>query len=102
MDQETRLNEALQSFGQSFGPSLGTTASGELPDGFMDGVWLRAGEMAEAANARRRVALFAAIFVAGLGGGFGTIQTPAPAGPQSHLLFAGADLSPAVLLHVDL
>jgi|TARA_R100000501_G_scaffold18540_1_gene40539 hypothetical protein len=93
MDQENRLNDVLLSFGGM--------QQGSVPDGFMDGVWLRAGEMAEAANARRRVALFAAIFVAGLGGGFGTIQTPAQAEPTSYDLFAGADLSPAVLLHVD-
>ncbi|RKF22647.1 hypothetical protein D6851_05380 [Altericroceibacterium spongiae] len=93
MDQETRLNDALR--------SLGGMQSEVVPEGFMDSVWSRAGEMAEAANARRRLALFAVIFAAGMGGGIGTIQTPAKAEPTSHELFAGADLSPAVLLHVE-
>ena len=57
MDQETRLNDALH--------SLGHMQTDVVPEGFMDGVWSRAGEMAEAANARRRLALFAVIFVYG-------------------------------------
>ncbi|MCP1471886.1 hypothetical protein J3E64_003599 [Sphingobium sp. OAS761] len=94
MDQESRLNDALQ--------SLGDTQADVVPEGFMNSVWSRAGEMAEAANARRRLALFAVIFAAGMGGGIGTIQTPpVKAETTSYQLFAGADLSPAVLLHVE-
>ncbi|WP_147395435.1 hypothetical protein [Altericroceibacterium spongiae] len=93
MKQDHRLNEALQ--------SLGDNDPDRLPDGFMDGVWQRAGEMVEAMNTRRRLALLAAIFVAGLGGGFGTIHAPGRAEPEAQPLFAGSDLSPAVLLHVQ-
>ncbi|ETI60523.1 hypothetical protein C100_18785 [Sphingobium sp. C100] len=93
MDQETRLNDALH--------SLGEMQTDVVPEGFMDSVWSRAGEMAEAANARYRLALFAVIFAAGMGGGIGTIQTPVRAETTSYQLFAGADLSPAVLLHVE-
>lgn len=93
MEQETRLDEALR--------QLGRRPPGPVPDGFMDGVWLRAGEMAEAANARRRLALFAVIFIAGLSGGIGAVGALAQAEPPFDQTFTGANLSPAVLLHVQ-
>jgi hypothetical protein len=94
MDQETRLNQALG--------ALRGKQSSDLPDGFMDGVWVRAGQLAEAADARQRLALFAIIFVVGWGAGFGTIQVPAGlAESTAHETFAGTNLSPAALLHVQ-
>jgi hypothetical protein len=94
MDQETRLKQALE--------ALRGSPARELPDGFMDGVWARAGQLGEAADARRRMALFAVIFAIGMGAGFGTIHLPADrAGGSSYEVFAGDNLSPAALLHVQ-
>lgn len=93
MDQETRLDRALH--------ALGSSPPGSPTDGFMDGVWLRAGQLAEAAEARRRLALFAAVFVTGLGAGFWTIQEPAEPLAPDYQLVEGADLSPAALLHLQ-
>lgn len=90
MDSETRIDRALSAFG--------TADIGTLSDDFMDGVWLRAGQMAEAVEVRRRLALFAAVFVTGLGAGFATTQSPAQAEEPAYQLVAGEDLSPASLL----
>jgi hypothetical protein len=93
MAQDTRLENALR--------SLGGAAGDEMPEGFMDGVWLKAGQLTEAAEGRRRLALFAGVFAAGLGAGFWTMESPASEQPQGYSLIAGADLSPAALLHVQ-
>jgi hypothetical protein len=71
------------------------------PDGFMDGVWMRAGQFQEVSARRTRLALFAAMAFVGLGAGFGTTQAPANAEPAAYQLVDGADLSPATLLHVE-
>lgn len=80
---------------------LGAPPEPMLPDGFMDGVWLRAGRLEEMGTRRTRLALFAAMAFIGLGAGFGTTQTPAKAEVASYRLIDGADLSPASLLHVE-
>lgn len=71
------------------------------PDGFMDGVWMQAGQLEEKASRRTRLALFAAMAFVGLGAGVGTTQTPARAETANYRLVEGADLSPASLLHVE-
>lgn len=93
MNQDNSLDAMLRTLG-------GTDDAKMVPEGFMGGVWHRAGQMAEAIETRRRLALFAAIFVTGLGGGFWTIQKPVPEAP-TYQLSAGADLSPAALLHIQ-
>ena len=80
---------------------LGTMPEPAPPDGFMDGVWMRAGQFQEVSARRTRLALFAAMAFVGLGAGFGTTQAPANAGPAGYQLVDGADLSPATLLHVE-
>ena len=72
-----------------------------LPDGFMDGVWMRAGRFEEMSSRRTRLGLFVAMAFIGLGAGFGTTQAPVHAEPASYQLGDGADLSPASLLHVE-
>ncbi|MBR0552710.1 hypothetical protein [Stakelama marina] len=79
--------------------SLGVAEQHDLPEEFMDGVWLRAGEIAAGADGRRRITLLA-IFMVGLGAGYGTIEATDHDEPQAYQLVAGADLSPANLLHV--
>ena len=83
MDSETKIDTALGAFGRA--DTL------DVPDDFMEGVWLRAGQMAEAVDARRRLALFAVVFVTGLGAGFMTIQQPAQAEEPVYQLVAGED-----------
>ncbi len=80
---------------------LATMPQPPLPDGFMDGVWMRAGKMEELSVRRTRLAVFAVMAFVGLGAGFGATQAPAYAGPASYQLVDGADLSPASLLHVE-
>lgn len=80
---------------------LGTMPEPALPDDFMDGVWMRAGQFQEVSARRTRMALFAAMAFVGLGAGFGTTQAPANAEPAAYQLVDGADLSPATLLHVE-
>lgn len=72
-----------------------------LPEGFMDGVWMQAGQLEEMASRRTRLALFAVMAFVGLGAGFGATQTPAKAQTAHYQLVEGADLSPASLLHVE-
>lgn len=69
------------------------------PNGFMDGVWLRAGQLEEVAAHRSRLALFAVIGLIGLGAGFEVTLAPAQAKPAQYHLIDGFDLSPASLLH---
>ncbi len=73
----------------------------DLPPGFMDGMWQRAGAMIEIGNRRRRLALFIGIFVVGLGAGIGTTRSPAYADTPEYQLIDGAQLSPSALLHVE-
>ncbi len=72
-----------------------------VSDGFMDGVWMRAGQLEARASGRARLALFAAMAFVGLSAGVGTTAAPASAEPAGFRLVDGADLSPAVLLHVE-
>ncbi|MDX1581206.1 MAG: hypothetical protein R3360_06235 [Alphaproteobacteria bacterium] len=90
MDSETKIDTALCAFGRA--------DTSDVPDDFMGGVWLRAGQMGEAVEARRRLALFAVVFVTGLGAGFVTMQSPAQAEAPAYQLVVGEDLSPASLL----
>ena len=46
--------------------TLGAQDSFEVPDDFMTGVWQRAGQLGEIVERRRRMALFAGLFVVGL------------------------------------
>lgn len=80
---------------------LAASTMATTPDGFFDGVWQRVGQLQERADGRRRLALFCGLIVVGLGAGFGTSQTPAFAQPPSYKLIAGAELSPAALLHLE-
>ena len=43
--------------------TLGTQDSFKVPDDFMTGVWQRAGQLGEIVERRRRMALFAGLFV---------------------------------------
>lgn len=83
---------------------LASQATGGVPDDFMEGVWERAGQLGEIAERRRRTAMFAALFVVGLGAGVGTTEWPSAYGLTTHdrdsSLLAGERLSPAALLHV--
>ena len=81
--------------------ALGANAAAATPDGFLDGVWQRAGQLQERVDGRRRLALFCGLFVIGLGAGFGTIQTPASASSAPYQLGPIDDLSPSALLHVE-
>lgn len=93
MHHDDHLDRALKSLGNVAAPSL----SGD----FMDGVWLRAGQMEQAAGQRRRLALMVGMAFIGLGTGIGVVQAPASAEPASYQLIDGADLSPSALLHVE-
>lgn len=92
---------------QTLDAMLGTMASqeaGDVPPDFMNGVWERAGQLSEVADQRRRMALFAGLFVVGLAAGAGTGGWPQqysqPAETVGQSLIAGESLSPAALLHV--
>jgi hypothetical protein len=96
MTDHPSLDEALASLsGQGFAPA---------PEDFMDGVWQRAGQLGEIAERRRRTALFAGLFIIGLGAGVGTTGIPYGYGaPQHGAVYdfaASEQLSPAALLHV--
>ncbi|WP_022674327.1 hypothetical protein [Novosphingopyxis baekryungensis] len=85
--------------------TLGAQDSFEVPDDFMTGVWQRAGQLGEIVERRRRMALFAGLFVVGLGAGAGTSGWPAQfAGSQASIadsIIVGERLSPSALLHVE-
>ena len=91
---------------QTLDAMLGKLASHDvraMPDDFMNGVWQRAGQLGEIAERRRRMALFAGVFVVGLGAGAGTIGWPGYYGPPQQAegsLTGSEQLSPAALLHV--
>ena len=92
---------------QTLDAMLGTMASqkaGDVPPDFMNGVWQRAGQLGEIADQRRRMALFAGLFVVGLGAGLGTSELPYQYGATtqhaSDSFMSGEQLSPAALLHV--
>ncbi|TNE43082.1 MAG: hypothetical protein EP345_04710 [Sphingomonadales bacterium] len=72
-----------------------------VSDDFMDGVWMRAGQLEERSSERARLALFAAMAFVGLGAGIGATAAPASAETAGFRLVDGADLSPAALLHVE-
>lgn len=73
----------------------------ELPEGFMDGVWMRASELEQVSATRTRLAMYLAMAFIGLGAGFGTTQSTARAEQVSYQLAEGVDLSPAALLHIQ-
>ena len=79
---------------------LAASTKATTPDGFIDGIWQRAGQLQERADGRNRLALFCGLIFVGLGAGFGTMQTPASAQSTSYQLIAGDQLSPAALLHL--
>ncbi|EAQ29828.1 MAG: hypothetical protein HKO05_10720 [Erythrobacter sp.] len=92
---------------QTLDAMLGTMASqkaGDVPPDFMNGVWQRAGQLGEIADQRRRMALFAGLFVVGLTAGAGTSGWPSENGAPTEIvgesLVGGESLSPAALLHV--
>lgn len=93
MQSEETLNATLA--------MLGAQKTRALPEGFMDGVWMRAGQLEEIAARRTRLALLLGMAFIGLGVGFGAPQTAAHAEPAVYQLVDGADLSPAALLHVE-
>lgn len=71
----------------------------DVPDGFMEAVWERAGRKAAQRDQRVRRGLFLGLFAVGLGAGWGTVQTPGQAQDPTYVMAASADLSPAALLH---
>lgn len=93
MDHNNRLDSSLGALGRSMLASV--------PDGFMDGVWLRAGELGAIADRRRRMALLVGLFVVGLGAGIGTTQTPANSGPATYAIGASSELAPSALLQFE-
>lgn len=93
MAQNEKLNLVLQRLRAAPDPAL--------PEGFMDGVWMRAGKLEQVSGARARLALITAMAFIGLGAGFGTTQSPARAERANYQLIEGSDLSPASLLHVQ-
>lgn len=84
--------------------SLASQEHSKTPTDFMNGVWQRAGQLGEIADQRRRMALFAGLFVVGLGAGVGTSELPYQYGATTEQtggsFMAGEQLSPAALLHV--
>jgi len=82
--------------------SLAAKTGGSIPEGFMDGVWQRAGQLGEIADRRRRAALFSGLFVIGLGSGVSTTVLPNSLAPNSQVAAYAFDaskaLSPSALL----
>ncbi len=93
MGDDARMDSILNALAQQH--------ADDLPPGFMDEIWQRAGEMIEIGNRRRRLALFVGIFAVGLGAGVGTTRSPAHADVSEYQLIDGAQLSPSALLHVE-
>jgi len=91
MDDNSQLDGALS--------SLAIIAA--EPEGLFDGVWQRVGQIQERIERRHKLALFAGLFVVGLGSGFGVAQDPAAANPAPYQLIAADQLSPSALLHVE-
>lgn len=79
---------------------LAKAARLDLPAGFYDGVWRRAGQLQEKAEGRQRRVFLCGLLVVGLGAGFGTTGTGALANTASFQLSAADNLSPAALLRV--
>tara|TARA_R110000782_G_scaffold268689_1_gene365466 strand:+ start:2456 stop:2737 length:282 start_codon:yes stop_codon:yes gene_type:complete len=91
MTEDDPLDTVLRSMGEA-------RATLQTSD-FMDGVWVRIGEICEAKNRQRRAALFAGMLLVSLGSGFGVTNNPANASSAEEAL-DGAKLSPAALLKV--
>ncbi len=72
----------------------------DMPEGFMESVWERAGDMAGKRERKVRMALFFGLSAVGLGAGATTIQAPVYAQNPTYSLSNDARLSPAALLHV--
>ncbi|WP_188053768.1 MULTISPECIES: hypothetical protein [unclassified Sphingosinithalassobacter] len=85
----------------SYLEGLAHDADAEVPDGFMEGVWERVGDISARRDRTMRSALFVALFAVGLSAGAVTVQVPAYAQDRSYPLFSDAGLSPSALLHVD-
>ncbi|MXO73496.1 hypothetical protein [Alteraurantiacibacter buctensis] len=86
-------------FDSSFA-ALAMAAETAPSEGFLYGIWQRAGQLQERANRRQRLALFCGLFVIGLGAGFGTNGTGVVANPASLQISSADRLSPSALLHV--
>ncbi len=69
-------------------------------EGWLAGIWQRAGQLQERVDRRQRLALFCGLFVVGLGAGFGTNGTSGWANPDPFRISSADNLSPAALLHV--
>ena len=89
------------SFDSAIAALAGATASADT-NRVMDGVWQRAGQLSEIADRRQRLALFAGLFVVGLGAGVGTTGYPdqsMSSAPTATFDLGSSDrLSPAALL----
>ena len=79
--------------------ALASQPAPDVPDGFMESVWERAGALSARRDQRMRIGLFLGLFAVGMGAGWGTVQTPVQAQSPAYVLAANADLSPAALLH---
>ena len=80
--------------------ALSSLTSSPATDISYDAVWQRAGELQARKDGRQRMALFAGLFVVGLGAGAGLPQTAAIASESPSVAFSGGDLTPSALLHV--
>ena len=80
--------------------ALSGLSSGPVQDGFLDGVWQRAGELQAQQDGRQRLGLFAGLFVVGLAAGAGVPQTAALASERPAVSLSGDALAPASLLQV--
>ncbi|MBB3764926.1 hypothetical protein [Sphingomicrobium lutaoense] len=69
-----------------------------VPEAFMQGVWARVAQLAEAAERRRRTGLLMGMVTVALGAGFATIEAPAHADQPRYGLVDVAALSPSTLL----
>lgn len=93
MNADHKLTETLS--------ILGAEPARDVSDDFMHSVWEKAGQLQNRRDQRHRTALFAALFVVGLGTGIGTVQVPAQASEAVYILGSDVSLSPASLLHVS-
>ncbi len=81
--------------------ALAREAVPDMPEGFMESVWERIGDMAAKRKRKMRMALFLGLFAVGLGAGATTSHAPVYAQNPTYSLAHAARLSPAALLHVD-
>ena len=80
--------------------ALSGIAPDQAREGFLDGVWQRAGELQAQREGRQRMGLFAGLFVVALAAGAGMPQTASFASERPVISLSGDALAPAALLQV--